>query len=194
MQKRGKRKGRPMQQASKPLRIADSPTALPTGFVTLLFSDIEGSTMRWEAYPDAMRAAIRRHDRILHREVEAQGGYVFKTVGDEFCTAFDSPERAGAAAVAIQRALAAEDWSAVRGIRVRMAMHSGVTDERDGDYYGSAVNRVARLLTASHGGQVLVSAATAEALEGRLSGASHCAISDVTACAIFRNWRPSINS
>ena len=135
---------------------------LPSGVVTFMFSDIEGSTARWESNSDAMRHALRRHDELLHAAVQRCGGYVFKTVGDEFCTAFHAAHDAVKAAIAIQRDLAAEDFSDVNGIRVRMALHAGRTDERAGDYYGPPVNRVARLLATGHGGQVLLSGAAAE--------------------------------
>lgn len=131
---------------------------IPTGTVTFLFSDIEGSTQRWERDSAAMQAALRRHDELLHAIVAENGGYVFKTVGDEFCTVFSAPGEALAAALAIQQAVQREDWSAIGGLRVRIALHSGVTDERSGDYYGRTVNRVARLMAAGHGGQVLLSA------------------------------------
>ncbi|MDP9024689.1 MAG: adenylate/guanylate cyclase domain-containing protein [Candidatus Eremiobacteraeota bacterium] len=135
---------------------------VPTGTVTFLFTDIEESTDRWEQHASAMQSATRRHDSLLSDIVVAHGGHVFKTVGDEFCTVFSAPGPALTAALAIQRAVVREDWGDVRGLRVRMALHTGVTDERNGDYYGRTVNRVARLMAAGHGGQILVSAATAE--------------------------------
>ncbi len=115
-----------------------------------------------------MAEALRRHDALLRTAIEANGGYVFKTVGDAFCAAFARPADAVAAAADAQRALAVEDWSAAGGLAVRMALHSGATDERDGDYYGPAVNRVARLLAIVHGGQVVASATTALLLRGML--------------------------
>lgn len=135
-----------------------------SGAVTLLFSDIEGSTARWTMYPEAMPVYLRRHDDLLRSSIETNGGTVFKTVGDEFCAVFASTESAIAAALDAQYALAAQDWCAVGGLRVRMAVHTGAVTERDGDYFGSTVNRVARLLAAGHGGQVLISAEAAEAL------------------------------
>ncbi len=141
---------------------------LPSGTITLLFTDIEGSTRQWEERRAAMAEALRRHDALLRTAIEANGGYVFKTVGDAFCAAFARPADAVAAAADAQRALAVEDWSAVGGLAVRMALHSGATDERDGDYYGPAVNRVARLLAVVHGGQVVASATTALLLRGML--------------------------
>lgn len=141
---------------------------IPTGTVTLLFSDIEKSTQRWEERPDAMAPALRRHDELLRAAIERHGGHVFKTVGDAFCAAFWRASDGTAAAIDGQRALAGEDWSAIGGLQVRMALHSGATDEREGDYFGPAVNRVARLLATAHGGQVVFSGATALLLRGLL--------------------------
>ena len=140
----------------------------PSGVVTFLFSDIEGSTLRWERDRAAMQEALRRHDALMQAAIVENGGFVFKTVGDAFCAAFNRAGEALAAALAAQHALDAEDFTAVGGLRVRMALHSGETDEREGDYFGPAVNRVARLLAVGHGGQVLVSGMTAELLKGLL--------------------------
>lgn len=133
------------------------PVALPSGRVTFLFTDIEGSTLRWDAHHQAMQAAVERHDGILRTAIEAHLGYVFKTVGDSYCAAFERVSDAVAATVEAQRALANEDFSAVGGLRVRMGLHAGVASERSGDYFGPEVNRVARLMSIGHGGQVLVS-------------------------------------
>ncbi len=140
----------------------------PTGTVTLLFSDVEGSTERWERARDAMSVALARHDALVRRAIETRGGYVFKTVGDAFCAAFATAPNAIAAALDAQRALVAEDFSGVDGVRVRMALHTGHADERDGDYFGPVVNRVARLLAIAHGGQILVSGATADLVQDDL--------------------------
>src|SRR5438105_3845986 len=83
----------------------------PTGTVTFLFTDIEGSTKRWETYPEAMSTALQRHDAILRSAIEGCGGYIFKTVGDAFCAAFATAPEALGAAVSAQRALAREQWS-----------------------------------------------------------------------------------
>ena len=135
---------------------------LPTGAVTFAFTDLEGSTARWERNRVAMQEAVRRHDAIMRAAITEHGGYVFKTIGDAFCAAFARPEEAVAAILAAQRALAAEDFSAIDGLRVRAAVHTGTADERDGDYFGPALNRVARLLAVGHGGQVLISSTTRE--------------------------------
>lgn len=143
---------------------------------TFLFTDIEGSTRRWEQHTAAMPAALERHDVLLRDAIEAHGGRVFKTVGDAFCAAFASASDALGAALASQRAIQAEDWSAFGvdfpPIRVRMGLHSGTAQERDGDYFGPPVNRAARIEAAGHGGQVLLSEATMELVGGRLPSAA----------------------
>ena len=138
-------------------------TGPPTGTVTFLFTDIEGSTRLWERNAQAMQEALARHDELLRTTIEARDGYVFKTVGDAFCAAFGTATDAAEAALACQLALLEEGWAEeVGAIRVRMALHSGAAEERDGDYFGPPVNRVARLLSAGHGGQVLLSHAAQE--------------------------------
>ncbi len=141
---------------------AVQPSALPSGIVVFLFSDIEGSTRRWESHAVAMRDALRRHDVIVRSAIEARRGYVFKTIGDAFCAAFWTIEEALEAAIDVQRRLGSEDFEAVAGLRVRMAIHAGETDERSGDYFGPAVNRTARLLGAGHGGQILLTGVAAD--------------------------------
>jgi predicted ATPase/class 3 adenylate cyclase len=140
-------------------------TRPPTGTVTFLFSDIEGSTIRWDAHRAEMRDAVRRHDDLMRVAIERHGGYVFKTIGDAFCAAFSVVDEGIAAALEAQRDIAAEDWGAVRGLRVRIAIHVGTADERDADYFGPTVNRVARLLAIGHGGQVLLSGAAVQAID-----------------------------
>jgi class 3 adenylate cyclase len=141
---------------------------LPTGTVTFLFTDIEGSTRLWERDPSAMRFALSRHDEILKEAIETNGGFVFKTVGDAFCAAFSSAPEALRAALIAQRALHAGEWERGGVIRVRMALHTGAVDERGGDYFGPALNRVSRLLSAGHGGQTLLSLATQELVRDAL--------------------------
>ena len=138
------------------------PSGLPSGTVTFLFSDIEGSTRRWDRDRAAMQEALRLHDRLMREAIAANGGFVFKTVGDAFCAAFATPESAASAALDAQQALEAADFSAVDRLRVRIAINTGTADERDGDYYGPALNRVARLLALGHGGQVLLSKMAAD--------------------------------
>jgi predicted ATPase/class 3 adenylate cyclase len=147
---------------------ATATRSLPTGTVTFLFTDIEGSTQRWESKRDAMKPAVARHDALMRGAIEAGGGYVFKTIGDAFCAAFRTAPEAISAALAAQRALASEDFSSVDGLRVRAALHTGYADERDGDYFGPTVNRVARLLSIGHGGQILISGTTADLAQGEL--------------------------
>ncbi len=137
-------------------------TELPTGTVTFLFTDLEGSTRLWEEHPDAMRAALARHDEILRNAVEKREGVVVKTTGDGLHAAFAIAPDALAAAVDAQRALVAEDWLLPEPLKVRMGVHTGAAELRDGDYYGPAVNRAARLAAAAHGGQVVASASTAD--------------------------------
>ena len=135
--------------------------ALPTGTVTFLFTDIEGSTQRWERHPREMPGALRCHDEIVRAAIVANDGHVFKAIGDGFCASFKTASAAVAAAADAQRVLAAQDWSSVDGLFMRVAVHTGTADERGGDYFGPALNRVSRLLGVAHGEQVLVSAATA---------------------------------
>ncbi len=104
-----------------------------------------------------MQDAVRRHDAILRAAVAEHSGVVFKTIGDAFCVAFVRPQDAVAAMLSAQQRLAAEDFSAVDGLRVRAAVHTGVPDERNGDYFGAPLNRVARLLAIGYGGQILLS-------------------------------------
>src|ERR1700736_1035263 len=146
-----------MPRANKVKDGLKKPASLPTGTVTFLFTDIEGSTQWWEAHRAEMARAVTRHDKLVHAAVAKHGGFVFKTVGDAFCVAFSEPENAVAAALDAQRTLGSEDFSAVDGVRARMALHTGTAQERAGDYFGLTVNRVARLLAIGHGGQVLVS-------------------------------------
>jgi len=129
----------------------------PQGTITFLFSDIEGSTRLWERDPGAMQPALARHDAILHACAAASNGYVFKTIGDAFCIAFDTAPDALAAAATAQRQLDEEAWGETGPLRVRMALHTGAAEFRDGDYFGNPLNRVARILASAHGGQVLLS-------------------------------------
>jgi predicted ATPase/class 3 adenylate cyclase len=145
---------------------------IPTGTVTFVFTDIEGSTVRWDRDRAAMQDAVRQHDAIVRAAIAAHQGYVFKTIGDAFCAAFSRPEDAVAAMLDAQRALKARDFTAVDGIRVRMAGHTGTADERAGDYFGAAVDRVARLLSIAHGGQMLLSGATSALVVGSLPTAA----------------------
>ncbi len=115
-----------------------SESARPTGTVTFAFTDIEGSTQRWDRDRAAMQDAVRRHDALMQTAITKHDGYVFKTIGDAFCAAFARPEDAVAAILDAQHALVAEDFSPIDGLRVRAAVHTGTVDERDGDYFGPA--------------------------------------------------------
>jgi predicted ATPase/class 3 adenylate cyclase len=138
--------------------------SVPTGTVTFLFTDIENSTERWDQHPVEMRQALERHDRVLHDTMAAHGGFVFSHGGDGVAVAFGRAVDAVTAAVAAQRALLGEPWPSGVELRVRMRLHTGEADERDGDYFGPPLNRAARLMSAAHGGQILVSATTADML------------------------------
>lgn len=135
---------------------------LPSGTVTFLFSDIEGSTYWWEQHHEWMSHAFTRQESILRSAAAAHGGYVYKMIGDAFQIAFDTAVNALHAAVAAQRALQEENWGTYGPLRVRMALHTGVTEEREDDYVGPILNRLGRLLSVSHGGQILLTQATYE--------------------------------
>lgn len=139
-------------------------TDYPTGTVTFLFTDIEGSTALWEEYPDAMRAAMVVHDRMVESAVADEGGQIVRPrgEGDSRFAVFAQADGAVRAAAAIQRALAGGIPHIVAPLSVRIGIHTGSADWRDGDYYGSAVNRCARIRGLAHGGQVLLSQATGE--------------------------------
>ena len=136
----------------------------PSGTVTFLFTDVEGSTRLWEEAPDAMRKSLERHDAIMRQAIEGEGGYVFATGGDGFAAAFASAGAAAAAAIDAQVRLVRDAGDEQAPLRVRMGIHTGEVVERDGDYFGAAVNRTARLMALGHGGQVLVSRTTVEIL------------------------------
>jgi predicted ATPase/class 3 adenylate cyclase len=132
---------------------------------TFLFTDIVGSTRLWDAHPEAMKEALARHDEIITRCVESHGGSVFKNTGDGAASAFDSARSALLGASSIQQELAGVSFAEVGSLRARIGIHSGEAEERDGDYFGPPLNRAARLMSAGHGGQVLVSLVTARLAE-----------------------------
>jgi predicted ATPase/class 3 adenylate cyclase len=136
--------------------------ALPCGTITFLCTDIVGSTQRWEQHPDAMRIALARHDALLRQTVAAHDGVVFKSGGDGVFAAFARAPDALAAAVAAQQALLAERWEVTSPLHVRMVLHTGIAEERDGNYFGPPLHRAARLLAVGHGDQILLSRATQE--------------------------------
>ena len=140
----------------------------PSGTITFLFTDIEGSTKLWERSPAAMGPALARHNTLLREAIEQRDGYVFKTIGDAFCAAFPTASAALTAAYDAQLGLTQEPWSDSARITVRMALHTGTAEVVENDYFGQPLNRVARLLAAGHGGQVLLSLATQELLRDSL--------------------------
>jgi predicted ATPase/class 3 adenylate cyclase len=145
-----------------------SAATLPSGTLTFLFTDIEISTQLWERHTAAMAVALTRHDAILRHAIEEHQGVVVKSTGDGIHAVFARAPDALAAALAAQRALHAESWGATGQLRVRMALHTSVAEARDGDYFGPPLNRIARLLAAGHGGQILLSLATAELVRDAL--------------------------
>ncbi len=146
----------------------------PAGTVTFLFTDIEGSTKLWQQHPAAMEAALKRHHAILNESITVHGGYVFQIIGDAFCAAFSTANAGLDAALEAQRLLTAEKWGETGTIRVRMALHTGRAELQVGDYTsgeyvsGLTLSRAARLLSAGHGGQILLSLATAELVRDHL--------------------------
>jgi predicted ATPase/class 3 adenylate cyclase len=143
-------------------------TPHPVGTVTLLFTDIEGSTRLWEEHPAKMRVALARNDELISQVIERHHGYVFKTIGGAFCAAFSMPSDGLNAALDAQHVLAAEPWPDPIHIRVRMALHTGAVESRDNDYFGQPLNRLTRLIAAGHGGQILLSEVTQELIRDRL--------------------------
>src|SRR5262249_12672273 len=141
------------------------PQALPTGTVTFLLTDIEGSTARWERASEVFPAALARHHTLLRQVFAGHEGHEVKELGDGFLVAFARAGDALACAVAGQRAVAAASWPAeVGALRVRMALDTGDVQPEEGDYHGAVLHRASRVLVAGHGGQILCSEATAALL------------------------------
>src|ERR1700730_10185844 len=134
-----------------------APAAAPSGVVTFLFTDVEGSTRRWEADAQAMRSALAVHDKVLRTAIEVYDGFLFSHTGDGVVAAFASPMSAVNAAIDAQRELQ---------LPVRMGIATGEAELRDGDYFGAVLNRAARVMAAGHGGQVLLADSTAVLLTG----------------------------
>jgi predicted ATPase/class 3 adenylate cyclase len=139
-----------------PATVSDG-AATPAGVVTFLFTDVEGSTRRWESDAAAMRVALADHDAVLDQAIRSHEGYVFKHTGDGVCAAFASPKAAVLAAVAAQQSLE---------LPVRMGMATGEAESRGGDYFGTVLNRAARVMAAGHGGQILVADSTVQLVAG----------------------------
>jgi class 3 adenylate cyclase len=146
-------------------------SALPSGTLTFLFTDVEAGTRTWLSSPQAMSAALARHDKLIESLVARHGGLVVRPrgEGDSHFAVFGRPSDAISAACAIQIALTREEWALAEPLRVRMALHTGDGEVRMGDYYGPAVNHCARLRAAAHGGQVLVSTVTADLVREALA-------------------------
>ena len=142
---------------------------LPSGTVTFLFTDIEGSTRMWEKEPDAMRSALALHDAVVHGAIAECRGRLVKSTGDGAFAAFEQPHDAVDAAVAAQIALAEAEWPAPLVLRSRIGVHSGQATEQDGDYFGPDVNRAARIMSAAHGGQIVCSAVVGEQVRDRFA-------------------------
>ena len=146
---------------------------IPVGTVTFLFTDLEGSTRSWEQQGPAMSKALARHDAIVRTACSGNNGYVFKTLGDAFCVAFGAAHDALAAAIDLQLGLLAEDWTAMgmaTPLSLRLALHTGPVETREGDYFGPTLNRTSRLLATAHGGQSLLSEVTAMMVREHLLG------------------------
>lgn len=145
---------------------------LPSGTVTFLFTDVEGSTRLLERHPEAYRSAITQHHTILRETVERNHGSVFETVGDAVYAAFASAGNAVAAALRAQYDLQGAAWGDVGSLRVRMGLHTGEVERQGDHYFGAALYRCGRLMDAAHGGQVLLSSATAELVREALPAAT----------------------
>lgn len=139
---------------------------LPSGTLTFLFTDLEGSTALWEAQPDLMRDAVARHDELLTATIGRSGGQVVKTTGDGIVAVFANASEAVAGARGCQQALDSEEWPLV--IKARMGLYTGEAQPVDGDYHAPVLNRAARVMSAGHGGQVLLASSTASLVQSTL--------------------------
>src|SRR5215216_1220849 len=152
-----------MQFHPESIFICNPMNRYPTGTVTFLFTDIEGSTKLAQEYPDAMPSLFARHNEILKQSIEEHDGFVFQIVGDSFCAAFHNASDALNAALRGQRLLHNEAW-APAPIKVRMGIHTGLAEAREnGEYQGYlTLSHIQLLMSAAHGGQILISFATQE--------------------------------
>jgi len=147
----------------------------PTGTVTFLFTDIVGSTEAWEQHGDAYLPVLQAHNAILTEAVARFGGYIIKTEGDSYKVAFSDPAAAARCAVVAQAALHRYPWPQDVGpVRVRMALHTGDPFVQSGDYFGPSVNRTARILSAAHGGQILLSEEVEAGIRGSMESGTRC--------------------
>lgn len=142
---------------------------IPAGTVTFLFSDLEGGAQLWQAHPQKLRAALERHDDLMREAIVAAGGFVFKTMAHAFFVAFSTATEALEAVLCAQLSLVAEPWPEEVPIRARMALHTGAVESRDDDYFGPPVNRVARLLSTAHAGQIVMSQTTFDLVRDHLT-------------------------
>ncbi len=154
------------------MAMVDPGSELPTGLITYLFTDVEGSTPLWQQHPHEMKNVMARHDSLLTSAFEASGGAVVRPrgEGDSIFAVFPRASDAVGAARAAQQLLLRETWPGGIAINVRMALHTGESELRDHDYYGNTVNRCARLRSTAHGGQIVISEATALLVRDDLSG------------------------
>jgi predicted ATPase/class 3 adenylate cyclase len=141
-----------------------------TDTLTFLFTDLEGSTRLWQQYPEAMKTILARHDDLIRAAIENNNGKVVKTTGDGFHAAFTSAQDGLNASIEAQQYILEETWQQTGSLRVRMGLHLGESQQRGGDYYGTTVNRAARLMSSANGGQILVSAAVADVVGNQLLG------------------------
>ena len=144
-------------------------TEFPTGTVTFVFTDVVGSSGTWESHHEAMQTAMADHDTIVAGEVESNGGVLVKQTGDEVFAVFASAFDAVSAAAGIRRVLNSHDWESLPSFEVRIGVHTGEAGLRDGDYFGSSVNRAARVMSIAQAGEMLVSSATQEIIRDRLA-------------------------
>jgi predicted ATPase/class 3 adenylate cyclase len=143
-------------------------SSIPSGTITFLFTDIERSTRMWEEHSLEMKSSLEKHDKLMRQTIESFSGYVFKTVGDAFCASFSNAGDAVSAAIECQKKLQSTDWG-ITPIKVRMGIHTGSADERNGDYFGQTLNRTARLMSVGHGCQILISKVTQELILDKLA-------------------------
>ncbi|HSM71767.1 MAG TPA: adenylate/guanylate cyclase domain-containing protein, partial [Anaerolineales bacterium] len=141
-------------------------SSLPSGTVTFLFTDIEGSTKLWEKHPEEMKSALARHDSILKEAVDSNNGQIIKTTGDGIHAVFPTAMDAINAVIEAQHNL--ETQITNPPIKVRMGIHTGEAEMRDGDFYGGTLNRAARIMSVGHGGQTLISDVTAQLIREHL--------------------------
>ncbi len=145
----------------------------PAGDVTLMFTDIQGSTRNWDTYRERFHEALQHHNALIRQAIVAHSGYEVKTIGDSFMVAFSDPLAAARCALDIQLAIEAEPFAEIGGMRVRVGLHTDTLEPIGGDYLGSPVNRAFRIESAAHGGMILLSETTAQRVEALLPPGAH---------------------